>query len=151
MAGGSLLDDLLADYARSTGLGALPSDAAGVVALSFNDRLVLHFTPGLEADDAVLYARLARAMPADGREALLSRMLEANLVGDRLGGGCLALDARDGAPMLVSRVRLPGLTAVAFADMVASFAAAGQAWADQLSMVPAQAAQTGPDPAFLRV
>ena len=133
MTDASALHHLLADYAAGTGLGELRPDGAGVVALSFNDRLVLHFAPGTEADSAVLYARLAPSLPAGGGAALLRRMLAAGFPGVTRGGGALAIDGRDGAPVLVQHVRLHGMTVVAFQDLITELIGAGQAWMDTLA------------------
>ena len=161
MTDASALQQLLADYAGSTGLGKLQPDDAGVVALLFDDRLVLHLAPGADAGSAVLYAKLAPSLPEGGNAALMRRMLEAGFPGVTPGGATLALDGRDGAPMLVQHVRLHGLSAVAFQDLVADLVAAGLDWMDVLAgngaALGGNAADAAPvaearfDPGFMRV
>lgn len=148
MAKDGLLAGLLAEYARSVGLGRVATDADGLAALSFDDRLVVHLAPGEEPDTAVLYARVGAAVPEGRRAAAHRLMLEANLLGDTLGGGALALDERDGGPVLVHRTRLSGMDGAEFGRLVERFVDAAEAWTEGLAAGAGAGAGTD-DPAGL--
>lgn len=140
------LADLLTEFGRSTGLGTLTPDEDGVWALAFDDAVVLHFLeegPGM----AVLYATLG-TIPY-GREAEFHRrMLEATFTGADTGGGSLALDPASGAPLLINRLRVDGLSYPQFEDVIGRQIEAAEAWQRAL-LTPAEPAQSGAEPGFM--
>lgn len=138
---------LLAEYARSIGLDeGVSADAGGLAALSFDDWLVVHFAPGEEPDTALLYARIGSSVPGSERLDAYRRMLEANLLGDTLGGGTLALDDR-GEPVLVHRTRLRGMSGAEFGLLVEQLVDAAEVWRAGLAGTVAQpGAEAGAEP-----
>ena len=72
---------LVGELGRRAGIAGLALDAAGMVALQVDGRLVLH--EAVEEDEegsALLYVPVG-GLPGQGRERLLRRLLEANLAG----------------------------------------------------------------------
>jgi hypothetical protein len=132
MTGKAALAGLLASYTRLAGIPAPVPDAQGVAALSFDDRLVLHFAPDSDADAAVLYVPLGDPLPDSDDAGVERQMLQANLLGDTTGGGALAFDEREGRPVLVHRTRLSGMSAAEFGQLVARLVDAAEVWSDRL-------------------
>jgi hypothetical protein len=122
---------LLAEFGRSTGLGDLGLGDDGICALSFDDHLVLHIAPDARPGAAALYVKLGDAVPEGRQQGVYRRMLEANLSSGPQGSS-LALDERDGSPVLIQRAMVEHMPYPEFERMVEGLVGSAEAWIEAL-------------------
>ena len=155
------IDQLLYNLGHVAGLAQpLRFDEQGCARLMFDGHLAIDFERDQDAGLLQVYSVLG-LLPAQGREALLLQLLQANLFGADTAGATLAIDSQtaSGGDILLCRsVNVQGLAAPDFVRLVEQFVAAAEAWKERLatwqpSAAPEAAAALAPAPApglFLR-
>lgn len=144
----STTDQLLLDLGQAAGLAQpLRFDEHGCARLVFDGQLAIDFERDADAGLLQVYSVLG-PLPAQGREALLLQLLQANLFGADTGGAALAVDADTGEVVLCRSAAAEGLAAPAFVQLVEQFVAVAEDWRERLAAWrPAAGAPDGAQPA----
>jgi hypothetical protein len=138
MAEHAALARLLAEFGRTSGIGSLALDASGVCALAFDGEVIIHLAA--EADDAaLLYVAVGQPVPEPLQAAMYRRFLEANARGGGPRAVRLALDPRDGAPLLCCPIAADRLSYAEFEAALLWLADAAETWSAELRSPPAAA------------
>lgn len=137
------VNNLLAEFGRKAGLGALSLDDKGVCRLSFDGTLVVDLEHDSSAGVLHLYA-VVGSIPADGKESLFARLLEANLFGAQTSGAALAIDRQRNEILLCRSIMPDALDAMAFEKILESFVNALEQQREQLTTaVPGTPVENG--------
>ena len=124
----STADQLLLDLGQTAGLPQpLRFDAQGCARLVFDTRLAIDFERDDDAGVLQVYSVLG-PLPAEGREALYQRLLEANLFGSATAGATLAVDGQTREVVLCRTVDVQETGGPAFVRLVERFVAAAEDW-----------------------
>jgi Tir chaperone protein (CesT). len=111
--------DLLQELGQKLGLGPLALDDSGNCQLVFDGDLVVELqAPG---DGFISLVATVCPVPADGREALFTDLLEANLLGQGTGGATLALDTALDEVVLCQRLETAQLDNEGFEGALETF------------------------------
>ena len=137
---------LLGQLGERLGMDGLRADEQGYCALSIDDGWVLHLALVPERQCVQCMAELG-ALPAQGREDTLARMLHANALFAGTDGATLGLDAARGTGVLSRELALAGLDLVAFEDALERFVLQAERWTQWLRQAGERAAAPAPAPA----
>lgn len=124
----STVDQLLLDLGQTAGLTQpLRFDAQGCARLVFDTSLAIDFERDDDARVLQVYSVLG-PLPAEGREALYRRLLEANLFGAATSGSTLAVDGNTQEVVLCRTVDVDEMGGPAFVQLVERFVATADDW-----------------------
>ncbi|CAN7238662.1 type III secretion system chaperone [Acidovorax sp. Leaf78] len=124
----STADQLLLDLGQTAGLSqTLRFDAQGCARLVFDTSLAIDFERDDDARVLQVYSVLG-PLPAQGREALYRRLLEANLFGAATAGATLAVDGHTQEVVLCRTVDVEETGGPAFVRLVEGFVAVAEDW-----------------------
>jgi hypothetical protein len=140
--------DLLAELGQALGLPRLTLSAMGTATLVVDDDLAVNLEVDADAGTLWAYAALGEP-PAQGREALYARLLQANLFGQGSGGGAVALDAGRNELLIHRGLALEHTDAQglesALAELIAAARRVRAAWSEAPSGGQAAAPWPGAD------
>ena len=129
----STSDQLLLDLGQSAGLAQpLRFDEHGCARLLVDGHLAIDFERDDDAGLLQVYSVLG-PLPAQGREALLMQLLQANLFGADTGGAALAVDGDTDEVVLCRGVAAEDLAAPAFVQWIERLVAVAEHWKDRLA------------------
>lgn len=132
-----LLQDLLSEYAGSTGMGPITLDDAGRCCLLFDDKLSVTLETQPETGALLMSTELG-PVPADGELPFCRQMLEGNHFWRYTGGvGTLALAPEENPnvprhAVLLFQTPLQCLDCATFRNRLADFVDTAEAWMDHL-------------------
>ncbi|MEC4720747.1 type III secretion system chaperone [Noviherbaspirillum sp. CPCC 100848] len=135
--------DLVAELAKASGLSNLKLNEHGVARLAFDKGTEVD----LEEDSAEgvlhLYTRVM-TVPAEGKEALYSRLLEANLYCAETAGATLAVDGARNEVVLCRRLELASTDFTGFSQSLEKLVSACEALREELGAGAVTANATPP-------
>jgi Tir chaperone protein (CesT) family len=130
------LQSLVAELGRRAGMDGLTLDRDGFVALRVDGRFTLHAVAlDGEGGEALLYVPLG-PVPAQERQVLYRRMLEANFAADgsaTAASATLALHGETGRAVLVRRIEPEVMAWPGFERAVEHLLAAAETWSGELA------------------
>jgi hypothetical protein len=134
-------DELLQALGLLMGLPKLRFDSNGCARLSIDGAPALNFERS-EAGGIHMYSVLS-PLPPDGREALYTRLLKANLFGTATKGATLAVDVAHNEVVICRTFPTELATAASFHAMVEGFVDAADEWEGRLAGAQADAEPRG--------
>jgi hypothetical protein len=114
------VDDLLLEFGRRSGLGALSRNRDGVCRLVFDGGLVVDIEAQDQEPDLHITASIGAIAP-DASAGVLRALLAANLMGKESGGAALALDLTRDEIVLHQQLPLDDLSFAAFERTLQTF------------------------------
>ena len=128
--------EIIAEFARRTGLAEFKFNGHGVASLRIDGRLVIDLEHRPERGMLHLYAVMG-LIPLTGREACFEALLAANLFGRDTDEAVFGLDVLRGEILLTRDVPLDGLDCTRFAKLLERFINTVDAWQEKLANLPA--------------
>jgi len=114
------VDDLLLEFGRRSGLGALARNRDGVCRLIFDGGLIVDIEAQDQEPDLHMTATVGALAP-DASAGLLRALLAANLMGKDSGGAALALDLTRDEVVLHQQLPLDDLSFAVFERTLQTF------------------------------
>lgn len=135
-------DDALSALGRQMNVAALAFNDAGVCRMVFDRELVVDCERVAGSDEAAWLYAVVASLPAE-REAVLMRLLEANLFGAETGDASLAIDSVMSEILLQQKVDTAAMDDTAFAAAVERFVHVLECWREELAAMPSGGAADG--------
>lgn len=129
------IDDAIGQLGRQMGF-ELALDDNRACRLLFDGTLAVDIeAPRALPDTLVMSCKVAGGLPADGREAVLRMLLEANLFGRGTGGGVLAIDDERDEIVLHRTLAMNRADVVDLVDALEQLLQYAEAWIGKLGQV----------------
>lgn len=135
-------DDALSALGRQMNVPALAFNDDGVCRMVFDGALVVDCERVAGSDEAAWLYAVVASLPAE-REAVLMRLLEANLFGAETGEASLALDSVAGEILLQQKVDTAAMNDAVFAATLERFVHVLEYWRGELAAMPSGAVADG--------
>jgi hypothetical protein len=125
-------DQLLNSLGVAMGLPGLAFDGNGCARLMFDGKLAVNLEHDADAGTIQAFSAIA-PLPARGREALYSMLLQGNLFGGETQGATLAIDIAQQEVVLSRAIDVAATGAPAFAALIEAFVNATEHWQQRVA------------------